>query len=317
MSKYRTSDVKAPRLNPEAQAQAVALEEQRAARSYGARFEDLRRTLHRLRRSTLSLVGLAIVLGLIVLAIFAPQIAPYPEDIATVHFERTFQPPGRQYLFGTDEVGRDVLSRVIFGTRISLSIGVAVLAIALAIGVPLGLIAGYVGGPVNTIIMRLTDIFLAIPPVVLAMAVSAVLTPTLENSIFAIAFSWWPWYTRLIQGQVLSIKEETFVEASRSAGANPLYITFKEILPNVLTILIVKVTLDIGYAVLTGAVLGFLGLGVRPPTPEWGTMASKGRLHLPTRWWLTTFPGLAIFVTVLGFNLLGDGLRDAFDVELE
>jgi peptide/nickel transport system permease protein len=285
--------------------------------AYEARFEDLRRTLHRLRRSPLSLVGLAIVVGLAVMAVFAPQIAPYPEDIATVHFDRTFQPPGREFLFGTDEVGRDVLSRVIFGTRISLFIGLAVLAIALAIGVPLGLIAGYVGGPVNTLIMRLTDIFLAIPPVVLAMAVSAVLTPTLENSIFAIAFGWWPWYTRLIQGQVLSIKEETFVEASRSAGASSMYIAFKEILPNCLTILIVKVTLDIGYAILTGAVLGFLGLGVRPPTPEWGTMASKGRLHLPTRWWLTTFPGLAIFVTVLGFNLLGDGLRDAFDVELE
>lgn len=285
--------------------------------AFEARFEDLRRTLHRLRRSPLSLVGLAIVLGLIGMAIFAPQIAPYPEDIATVHFDRTFQPPSREHWFGTDEVGRDVLSRVIFGTRISLSIGLAVLAIALAIGVPLGLIAGYMGGLVNTVIMRLTDIFLAIPPVVLAMAVSALLTPTLENSIFAIAFSWWPWYTRLIQGQVLSIKEETFVEASRSAGASAFYIAFKEILPNVLTILIVKVTLDIGYAVLTGAVLGFLGLGVRPPTPEWGTMASKGRLHLPTRWWLTTFPGLAIFITVLGFNLLGDGLRDAFDVELE
>jgi peptide/nickel transport system permease protein len=194
---------------------------------------------------------------------------------------------------------------------------VVVLVISLAVGVPLGLIAGYVGGPVNTIIMRLTDIFLAIPPLVLALAVSAVLTPTLENSIIAISFGWWPWYTRLIQGQVLSIKEETFVEACRSVGANPWYIAFKEILPNCLSILIVKVTLDIGYAILTGAVLGFLGLGVRPPTPEWGTMASKGRLHLPARWWMTTFSGLAIFITVLGFNLLGDGLRDAFDVELE
>jgi len=303
--------------NPEQQAQAVALGRQNAVGSYEARFEDLWRTLHRLRRSTLSLVGLGIVLGIILMAVFAPYAAPYPEDVDSVHFERVFQPPGREFLFGTDEVGRDVLSRVIFGTRISLSLGVTVLVISLSIGLPLGLIAGYMGGPVSTFIMRLTDIFLAIPPLVLALAVSAVLTPTLENSIIAISFGWWPWYTRLIQGQVLSIKEEAFVEACRSAGANPWYIAFKEILPNCLSILIIKVTLDIGYAILTGAVLGFLGLGVRPPTPEWGTMASKGRLHLPARWWMTTFSGLAIFVTVLGFNLLGDGLRDAFDVELE
>ena len=273
--------------------------------------------LHRLRRSKLSLVGSAIVLGLIVLAIFAPQIAPHPEDIDAVHFERVFQPPSAEFLFGTDEVGRDILSRVIFGTRISLSLGVGVLAIAVAIGVPLGLIAGYVGGPVNTLIMRLTDIFLAIPPLLLVLVVSALMTPTLENSIFAISFGWWPWYTRLIQGQVLSIKEETFVEACRSTGAGFWYITFKEILPNCLPVLIVKVSLDIGYAILVGAVLGFLGMGVRPPIPEWGSMTSMGRLHLPARWWLTTFPGLAIFVTVLGFNLLGDGLRDAFDVDLE
>jgi peptide/nickel transport system permease protein len=273
--------------------------------------------LHRLRRSTLSLIGLGIVLGLIFMAIFASQVAPYPEDRDAIHFDRTFRPPGSEFLFGTDEVGRDILSRVIFGTRISLTLGVAVLAIALAIGVPLGLIAGYTGGMVGTVIMRVTDIFLAIPPLVLALAVSAVLTPTLENSVFAIAFGWWPWYTRLVQGMVLSVKEESFVESCRSVGAKPSYIIFKEILPNLMSILIVKVTLDIGYAILTGAVLGFLGLGVRPPTPEWGTMTSKGRIHLPARWWLTTFPGLAIFVTVLGFNLLGDGLRDAFDVELE
>jgi peptide/nickel transport system permease protein len=295
----------------------MAAEDQELIPGYEARFEDLRRTLHRLRRSTLSMVGLAIVLGLILVAIFAPVVAPYPEDVDSVHFDQTFKPPSWEHPFGTDEVGRDVFSRVIYGTRISLALGAAVLVIAIAIGVPLGLIAGYVGGTVNTVIMRTTDIFLAIPPLVLALAVSAVLTPTMENAIIAIAFAWWPWYTRLIQGMVLSIKEDTFVEASRSAGAGTLYIVFKEILPMCVSILIVKITLDIGYAILTGAVLGFLGLGVRPPTPEWGTMASKGRLHLPARWWLTTFPGLAIFVTVLGFNLLGDGLRDAFDVELE
>jgi len=296
---------------------ATAVGDQGLVPEYEVRFEDLRRMLHRLRRSTLSLVGLAIVWGLILVAIFAPVVAPYPEDVDSVHFDQTFQPPSREHLFGTDEVGRDVFSRVIYGTRISLALGAAVLVIAIAIGVPLGLIAGYVGGTVNTVIMRTTDIFLAIPPLVLALAVSAVLTPTMENAIIAIAFAWWPWYTRLIQGMVLSIKEDTYIEAARSVGAGTLYVVFKEILPLCVSILIIKITLDIGYAILTGAVLGFLGLGVRPPTPEWGTMASKGRLHLPVRWWLTTFPGLAIFVTVLGFNLLGDGLRDAFDVEME
>jgi peptide/nickel transport system permease protein len=295
----------------------TAAENQDMIAAYEARYEDLRRTFHRLRRSTLSMVGLAIVLGLILVAIFAPVVAPYPEDVDSVHFDQTFKSPSWEHPFGTDEVGRDVFSRVIYGARISLALGAAVLVIAIAIGVPLGLIAGYVGGTVNTVIMRTTDIFLAIPPLVLALAVSAVLTPTMENAIIAIAFAWWPWYTRLIQGMVLSIKEDTYVEAARSAGAGTLYIVFKEILPMCVSILIVKITLDIGYAILTGAVLGFLGLGVRPPTPEWGTMASKGRLHLPARWWLTTFPGLAIFITVLGFNLLGDGLRDAFDVELE
>lgn len=296
-----------------------------------ARFEDLRRTLYRLRRSVLSLVGLGIVLSLIFIAIFAPYIAPYPEDWGAVHFERAFEPPSLAHPFGTDEVGRDVLSRVIYGTGISLTLGFVVLIVALLIGVSLGLIAGYMGGWVNTVIMRVTDIFLSIPDVVLALAFSAVLPAFEQNpffkeivgrwpwsiSIIAITLAWWPWYTRLVQGLVLSIKEETFVEASRAAGASPLYIAFKEILPNCLSILIVKVTLDIGYAILAGTVLGFLGMGVRPPIPEWGTMTSSGRLHLPARWWLTTFPGLAIFVTVLGFNLLGDGLRDAFDVELE
>jgi len=196
-------------------------------------------------------------------------------------------------------------------------LGVVVLTIAIGVGVPLGLIAGYVGGAVNTVIMRITDVFLAIPTLVLALAVSAVLPPTLQNSIIAISFGWWPWYTRLVQGMVLSLKEERYVEASRSLGAGTLYMAFKEILPNCLSILIVKATLDMGYAILVGAELGFLGLGVRPPTPEWGTMASEGRFHLPEKWWMTTFPGLAIFTTVLAFNLLGDGLRDAFDVELE
>ncbi|MFQ5855888.1 MAG: ABC transporter permease [Anaerolineae bacterium] len=274
------------------------------------------RTWRRLRRSPLSLVGLTMVISLVMMAVFAPQIAPYPEDARTVHFEQVFRPPGLEHLFGTDEVGRDILSRVIIGSRISLTLGIVVLTIAVGVGVPLGLIAGYYGGWIQIVIMRITDVFLSFPPLVLALAVSAVLPPTLQNSIIAISFGWWPWYTRLVEGMTLSAKEEGFVEASRSLGARPLYICFREILPNLSSIVLIKATLDIGYAILVGAALGFLGLGVQPPTPEWGTMAAEGRLHLPNRWWLTTFPGLAIFVTVFAFNLLGDGLRDAFDVEL-
>lgn len=281
------------------------------------RVEDVRRMLYRLRKNALSMAGLIIVLSLMTMAIAADRVAPYPEDAEAVHFDRTYWPPSGDHLFGTDEVGRDVLSRVVLGSRISLSLGFSVLAIAIGIGVPLGLVAGYMGGKIDAVITGITDVFLTIPPMALALAVSAVLAPTLQNCIIAISFGWWPWYTRLIRGQVLSLKEESFVEASRAIGAGSLYIAFKEILPNCIAIIIVKATLDFGYAILTGATLGFLGLGVRPPTPEWGTMISHGRIYLPYMWWLTAFPGLAIAVTVLGFNLLGDGLRDVFDVRIE
>jgi len=287
------------------------------ASRFEAQWEDIRRTLRRLRKSFLSILGLFLVLGLIFMAVFADHLAPYPEDTAGVHFDRSFAAPSTEHPFGCDEVGRDVLSRVIFGARISLVMGTAVLAIAIGVGVPLGLIAGYAGGMAGIVIMRVTDIFLSIPPLVLAMAVSAILPPTIQNSIIAISFGWWPWYTRLVQGMVLSLKEDLYVEAGRSFGAGTFYMVFKEILPNLVAILIVKATLDMGYAILVGAELGFLGLGVSPPTPEWGIMASEGRSLLPEKWWVTTFSGLAIFTTVMAFNLLGDGLRDAFDVELE
>ncbi len=279
---------------------------------------NISRALYRFTKSPLSLIGLSLVLMMVFIAIFAPFIAPYPEDAKNaVHFKDMFQPPSLKHPFGTDEVGRDVLSRVIFGSRISLMLGVIVLSIAVLIGVPLGLLAGYFGGIVETIIMRLTDIFLSIPSLVLALAVSAALGPNLRNSMIAISFSWWPWYARLAYGETLKIKEEEFVEADESLGVSRIYIALREILPNMTSSLIVKVSLDLGYAILTGASLGFLGLGAQPPTPEWGTLISLGRTHLPGMWWLSTFPGLAIFVTVLGFNLLGDGLRDFFDVEVE
>ncbi len=282
------------------------------------RREEWRRAWYRMRRSAVSLVGLAIVLIVVLAAIFAPYITPYPEDAGNaVHFANAQEPPSLKHPFGTDEIGRDVLTRVIFGARISLVLGVVVLSIAIGIGVPLGLIAGYWGGRVSTIIMRVTDIFLAIPPLVLALAVSAALTPNLTTSMVAIAFGWWPWFTRLVYGEVLSVKQELFVEAAYSLGASRLRIAFKEILPNVLSPILVKGTLDMGFVILIGASLSFLGLGAQPPTPAWGTSIAEGRVYLPGVWWTATFPGLAIFITVLGFNLLGDGLRDIFDVEVE
>jgi len=274
------------------------------------------RAFYRFKKNPLSLISLSIIFMVVLLGIFAPFIAPYPEDArGAVHFKEVLQPPSCKHLFGTDAAGRDVLSRVIFGTRISLMIGVVVLSIGVGIGIPLGVLAGYFGGGVATIIMRLTDVFLSIPPVVLALAVSALLTRNLQNTMFAIAFTWWPWYARLAYGETLSKKEEDFVEVSQALGASHLYIMFREILPNMTSSIIVKTTLDMGYAILTGAVLGFLGLGARPPTPEWGTLIGIGRMYLPKIWWVSTFSGLAIFITVLGFNLLGDGLRDFFDVE--
>ncbi len=279
--------------------------------------EDLKRAWYRMRKSPLSLIGLGIILAVIFMAIFAPWLAPYPNHAGVgVYFDQAFLPPSRQWWFGTDEVGRDILSRVIFGSRISLLLGIVVLSIALVIGVPLGLIAGYYGGNLNTIIMRTADIFLAVPALVLALAVTSALTPSLTSAMFAISFAWWPWFTRLVQGETLSVKEEQFVEASRSLGTSPLRIAFREVLPNCISPIIVKATLDMGFVILVGASLSFLGLGAQPPTPAWGTMIAEGRIRLTTAPWMCTFPGIAILITVMGFNLLGDGLRDVLDVEL-
>jgi peptide/nickel transport system permease protein len=264
-----------------------------------------------LRKSPLTVVGFAICLGFVALAAFAPWIAPYPEDAgAVVKFQQRLQPPSPEHWFGTDLVGRDVLSRIVMGARISLVTAVAVIVLAALIGVPLGVIAAYRGGWPGASIMRVNEVFLAIPSLVFVLVVSSLMRPSLPVTIFAIALAWWTWYARLAYGEVLSIKEEQFVDAARTSGASDMRIAFGEILPNLTSVLTVKITLDLGYVILLGASLGFLGLGPQPPVPEWGTMVAEGREQLPDAWWLTTFPGLAVVAAVVGFNLFGDGLND-------
>lgn len=277
-----------------------------------------RRAVRRLTSNALTVLGFLMLLTVIFAALFAPYLAPYPDDAGrALHFDRMSEPPSADHLMGTDTLGRDIFSRVLFGARISLTMAAVVLTLAVGIGVPLGLVAGYFGGRVNAVIMRTTDVFLAIPPIVLALAVTAAVEPSLRNAMIAISFAWWPWYARLVQGEVLSVKEEAFVEASESLGARWYRVIAREILPNIVAPLSVKITLDAGFVILVGAALAFLGLGAQPPTPDWGQMVAAGRDNVTNFWWISTLPGLAISFTVLGFNMVGDGLRDLFDVEVD
>lgn len=265
-----------------------------------------------------AVVGLIMFFFLLIVTIFAPVIAPYPKDAGlVVNFKDKLLPPTLKHLFGTDGVGRDVLSRTIFGARISLSLAGIVLVISVPIGVFLGTAAAYFRGWAEQIIMRITDVFSAIPPIVFALVLSGILGRNLQNSILAIAFIWWRGYCRMAYGEVLSIKQESYVTASRALGASHLHLMFAEILPNMLSPIIVKATLDAGYAILVGTAISFLGVGASPPTPELGIMVAHARHHLPSVWWPSLFPGLTIFIIVLSFNLMGDGLRDFFGVEVK
>ncbi len=278
---------------------------------------ELRYALILLKRSPLTLAGLIIIGTLSVIALIctiAPQILPYPEDIGSAtHPELLHCPPSPEHPFGCDYLGRDVLTRVIYGTKISLYAGALVVLLGLSLGTLIGLIAGYVGGIVDDVLMRITDAFLSIPGLVLALAIAATLGRGLMNAIIALAVTWWPWYARLVRSCTLAVKNELFVLAARIMGARSIVIMLKHILPNALGPAIINATLDLGFAILALASLGFLGLGATPPTPEWGAMISEARKYLPNMWWEATFPGLMIFLAVLGFNLLGDGLRDLLD----
>jgi peptide/nickel transport system permease protein len=268
-----------------------------------------------LRRNKLACVGVAIVLSLIFVAIFAPSIAPrsYREQ----ELRERLLPPSREYPLGTDALGRCLFSRLVYGSRIALLVGVIVVGISAIIGVILGLVSGYYGGIIDGIIMRLVDVTLAFPLLVLAIAVAGALGPGLVNMMIALGIIAWSGYARLVRGQVLSVKENEYIEASRAVGTGSLNIIFRHILPNVISPIIVMATLTIPWAVLSAAALSFLGIGAQPPMPCWGAILSEGRGFLRQAPWVATFPGIAIMITVLGFNFFGDGLRDALDPRLK
>jgi peptide/nickel transport system permease protein len=270
-----------------------------------------RRAWRRLVRRRGAMVGLTVIVLVILVALFAPLIAPY--DPAAQSWSAVRKPPSAAYWLGTDEVGRDLLSRIIYGARASLSAGVISVGIAIAVGVPLGLLAGYAGGLADGLISRVTDAMLACPFLILAIALAAFLGPSLGNAMIAIGVTATPIFIRLTRGQVLSVKAEDYVEAARAVGNPHWRIAFRHILPNVLPQLLVQATLTIATAIIAEASLSFLGLGQQPPAPSWGSMLNSAQRFLVNAPWMAVWPGLAIFVTVLSFNLLGDGLRDALD----
>jgi peptide/nickel transport system permease protein len=279
-----------------------------------ARFQEASLMLRAFRRDWLAVVSLVVILIFVFAAIFAPWVAPYPaQGKGAPNISEKFQPPSREHPLGTDYLGRDVLSRIIFGGRSSLSIGFLVVLVASLIGIPMGAVAGYFGGWIDDALMRVTDVFLAFPPLLLAIAIAAALGPSFVNSMIAIAVTWWPWYARLVRAQTLSIRERHFVEAARSIGVSDFTIITRHVLPNVATPVLVQATMDIGAAILTGAAISFIGLGVQPPTADWGKMISTGRIYFIERPWYAGSAGLAIFLVTLSFNLLGDAVRDVAD----
>jgi peptide/nickel transport system permease protein len=263
-----------------------------------------------------AVIGAGIVLAVVIIAILAPLLAPYPGDVSASHLLRRLKPPSLAHPMGTDNLGRDILSRIILGTRGALTIASMVVTIAMCIGVPLGLIAGYYSGWLSETIMRVTDIFLAVPQLILALALAQLMSPSLESAMLALTLTYWPFFTRIVYGEARRLKLALFIDALQCIGAGGARILILHILPNSISPIIVRATIGMGFTILVAAVLGFLGMGATPPDPDWGLAISESRQYLPDAWWYSTFPGLAIFITVLGFNLLGDGLRDIVDPRL-
>jgi peptide/nickel transport system permease protein len=273
-----------------------------------------RHVLSVILRDPLSLASTLVIILFILLAIFAYQIAPYPEEGAgKTHASNTLLPPSGDHWFGADKLGRDVLSRVIMGARPALIIPIGVVLFAVLLGAPLGALAGYKGGWLDEVIMRITDLFLAFPSLLLAMAIASALGRGLDKAAIALVVSWWPWYTRIARGVAVGLRERYFVEAAQAIGVSDTIIIFRHILPNTISPILVQATVDMGTVILAMGGLAFLGLGTQPPSPDWGLMVSEGRSFILNQWWIATFPGVAIFIVVLAFNLLGDTLRDIFD----
>lgn len=279
------------------------------------RFRRMGDIWRRLRKNKLAMVGLFIILVLIFTAIFADYLAPYPYD--EMHLLNTFESPSSEFPFGTDNFGHDVLSRVIYGARISLRIGFISVSIALVLGVTIGAICGYFGGKVDILLMRVIDVFQAIPDILMAIAIIASLGPGLSNLMIAVGVAAIPGYARIVRASVLSLRDMEFIEAARASGSSAPRIILKHILPNCLAPIIVQATLGFAYAILNAAGMSFIGLGLEPPTPEWGAMLSSGRAYIRDYPHMTLFPGLVIVLTIFALNVLGDGLRDALDPKLK
>ena len=269
------------------------------------------RAAHFARHNVLFVFGGVLLLLIVMGAIFAPLIAPY--DPTAIDFLEKLKGPSLAHLMGTNELGQDIFSQVLFGARTSLLVGVVVVTLAIAIGVPIGLLSGYFGGFLDTALMRISDVFLAFPPLLLPIAITAALGTGIFNAVIALAVSWFPWYARIVRGAVMRTNAELYVAAARAMGVGNLRIMLRHSLPNSLTPVIVQGSLDFGYAILAAASLSFIGIGAQPPTPEWGLMAALSRTHFIDNWWTVGFPGLAMFITVLAVNLVGDGVRDTLD----
>jgi peptide/nickel transport system permease protein len=268
----------------------------------------------RFRKETTAMVGLGIIILFALLALLSPLVSPY--DPLAQNIPASLAPPGAEHWFGADKLGRDIFSRILYGARISLLSGVAVITMAGLFGSSVGLLAGYTRGWVDEGLMRITDIFLAFPSLILAMAIAGALGPSLQNALIAVAVVSWPIYARLVRGQVLTLREREFVQAARAVGATDSLIIRRHLFPNTLSPLLVQASFDMGAVILAVAGLSFIGFGAQPPMPEWGVMISEGRNYITTHWWLTFFPAISMLFAVAGFNLVGDGLRDVLDPRL-
>ena len=269
--------------------------------------------LKKLAQDRTALLGALLILGLILVAIFAQVLSTHPEDITEFHPPERLLPPSSEHFFGTDRMGSDVYSRLLYGARITIAIALIAISVSVIIGVPIGLLAGYYRNWVSDALMRISDIFLAVPQIILAIAIAQTLGPSIQNVILALSATYWPFWTRLVYAETRSALNEPYVEASVALGASPMRVMILHVLPNISSSIIVRTTIGMGGTILTAAALGFLGLGPPPPSPEWGRTIAESREFLPEAWWYAAAPGIAIFLVVMGFNLLGDGLRDILD----